>query len=139
MMSKSPNSQDFADNELSLGELCKIWQTANQTHITCGYTKELPKESTNLGSDTNVSYQTGKSLDCSMQTEGFGIKTGSQYGILEMGDFSMTFPSGPGTSDGDTREWKRPSTPLTKQETEEYSKGIFFDSDPKIICIFISM
>ena len=42
-MSKSPNSQDSADNGLSFGKLCKIWQTAKKTHITCGYTKELPE------------------------------------------------------------------------------------------------
>ena len=81
MMSKSPNSQDFADNGLSLGELCKRWQTVNKTHITCGYTKELPKESTNLGSDTNLYYQMGNSPDCSTQMEGFGTKTGSRCGI----------------------------------------------------------
>ena len=44
----------------------------------------------------------------------------------EMGDFSTTFPSGPGKSEGDTREWKRPSTPLTEHEIEKYSTGIFF-------------
>ena len=44
----------------------------------------------------------------------------------EMGDFSTTFPSGPGKSEGDTREWKRLSTPLTEQEIKEYSTGIFF-------------
>ena len=80
-MSISPNSQEFADNGLSLGELCKRRQTANKTHITCGYTKELLKESTNLGSDTILYYQTGNSPDCSMPTEGFGTKTGSWRGI----------------------------------------------------------
>ena len=70
----SPNSQDFADNGLLLGKLCKRWQMAKKTQITCRYTKELPKESTNLGSDTNLNYQTGKSLECYMQMEGFGTK-----------------------------------------------------------------
>ena len=81
MMLKSPNSHDFADNGLSLGKLCKRWQTANKTHITCGYTKELPKESTNLGSDMTLYYQTGKSPDCSTWMEGFGTKTRSRCGI----------------------------------------------------------
>ena len=81
MMLKSPNSQDSADDGLGLGKLCKIWQTAKKTHITCGYTKELPKESTNLGSDTKLCYQTGKSPDCSTRMERFGTKTGSQCGI----------------------------------------------------------
>ena len=80
-MLKSPNSQDSADDGLGLGKLCKIQQTAKKTHITCGYTKKLPKESTNLGSDTKLYYQTGKSPDCSMRTEGFGTKTGSQCSI----------------------------------------------------------
>ena len=82
-MSKSPNSQDSADDGLRLGNLCKKWQTAKMTHKTCGYTKELPKESTNLGSDMKLYYQMGKSPDCSMWTERFGTKTGSQSGILK--------------------------------------------------------
>ena len=44
----------------------------------------------------------------------------------EKGDFSTTFPSGLGKSEGNTREWKRLSTPLTPQQKDEYSKGIFF-------------
>ena len=45
---------------------------------------------------------------------------------FENRDFSTTFPSGPGKSGGDTTEWKRLSTPLTEQQKDEYSKGIFF-------------
>ena len=41
------------------------------------------------------------------------------------GEFSMTFPSGPGKCEGDTREWKRSSTPLTPQQIIEYSRDIF--------------
>ena len=44
----------------------------------------------------------------------------------EIGEFSMMFKSGPGMSEGDTREWKRSSTPLTDQQIGEYSRGIFF-------------
>ena len=44
----------------------------------------------------------------------------------ENGDFSTTFPSGPGKSAGNTGEWKRLSTPLTQQQKDEYSKCIFF-------------
>ena len=82
-MSVSPNSQDFADNGLPLEKLSKTRQTAKKTHITCGYTKELPTESTNLGSDTKLNYQTGKSLERCMQMEGFGTKTRSCHGILK--------------------------------------------------------
>ena len=137
-MSISPNSQDFADNGLSLGELCKRQQTANQTHITCGYTKELPKESTNLGSDTNLYYQTGKSPDCSTRTEGFGTKTGSPCGIPKW-EISHDVPIR-------TRNvWRRYKSGKDHQHHSLNNKSMntqkvyFLDSDPKIIRIFISM
>ena len=42
----------------------------------------------------------GNSPDCSTRTEGFGTKARSQW-YSEMGDFSTTFPSGPG------KVWRR--------------------------------
>ena len=42
----------------------------------------------------------------------------------ETREFSTMFPSGPGKSEGNMREWKRLSTPLTPQQIIEYSRGI---------------
>ena len=139
MMWKSPNSQDSADNGLALGKLCKIRQTANQTHITCRYTKKLPKESTNLGSDTKLYYQMGKSPDCSMLTEGFGTKAGSHCGIpkteisqphshQDQESLKVIQESG--------KDYQHHSLNNKKRNTQ---KVYFFNSDRKIIHTFISM
>ena len=138
-MSKSPNSQDSADDGLGLGKLCKIRQTAKKTHITCGYTKELLKESTNLGSDMKLYYQMGKSLDCSMWTEGFGTKTGSQCGILKR-EISQPHSH----QDHESRkviqesgkDYQHHSLDNKKTNTQ---KVYIFNSHPKIIHTFISM
>ena len=67
----------------------------------------------------------GKSPECSMQMEGFGTKNQITSWYSETGEFPTTFPSGPGKCEGDTREWKRSSTPLTPEQITEYSRGIF--------------
>ena len=56
----------------------------------------------------------------------------------ETGEFSTMFPSGPGMSEGNTREWKRPSTPLTEQEIGEYSRGIFFWTRIQKLSVYLS-
>ena len=66
-----------------LGQLVQKKQTEKMTHITCGYTKKLPEESTNLGSDMKLYYQAGKSPDFSTWMDRFGTKTGSECGILK--------------------------------------------------------
>ena len=139
MMSKSPNSQDSADDGLALGKLCKIWQTVNKTHITCGYTKELPKESTNLGSDMKLYYQTGKSLDCSTQREGFGTKTGSQCGILKREISQPRFHQDQESLKAiqeSGKDYQHHSLNKKKRNTQQV---YIFNSDPKIIHTFISM
>ena len=139
MMSKIPNSQDSADDGLGLGKLCKIWQTVNKTHITCRFTKELPKESTNLGPDTKLYYQMGKSLDCSTQTERFGTKTGSQCGIPKR---EISQPSSNQDQESlkaireSEKDYQHHSLNNKKRNTQ---KVYFFNSDPKIIHTFISM
>ena len=138
-MSSSLNSQDSADDDLGLGKLCKIRQTAKKTHITCWYTKELPKESTNLGSDTKLYYQTGKSLDCSMRTEGFGTKTRSQSGIPKR---EISQPCSHQDQESlkaiqeSGKDYQYHSLDNKKRNTQ---KVYFFNSHPKIIHTFISM
>ena len=138
-MSKSPNPQDSADDGLGLGKLCKIQQTAKKTHITCGYTKELPKESTNLGSDTKLYYQMGKSPDCSTRMEGFGTKTGSQCGIPKR---EISQPHSHQDQDSlkaiqeSGKDYQHHSLHNKKTNTQ---KENFFNLHPKIIHTFISM
>ena len=138
-MSKSPNSQDSADDGLGLGNLCKKQQTAKMTHITCGYTKELLKESTNLGSDMKLYYQTGNSPDCSTWTKRFGTKTRSQCGIpkreisqpcshQDQESLQVIQESG--------KDYQHHSLDNRKMNTQ---KVYFFNSHPKIIHTFISM
>ena len=138
-MSISPNSQEFADNGLSLGELCKRWQTVNKTHITCRYTKELPKESTNLGSDMNLYYQTGNSPDCSTQTEGFSTKTRSWRGIPKWENSQRCSHQDQEylkVIQESRKDHQHHSLTNKSVNTQEV---YFLDSDPKIIRIFISM
>ena len=135
----SPNSQEFADNGLSLGKLCKRQQTANKTHITCGYTKELLKESTNLGSDTNLYYQTGNSPDCSTQTEGFGTKTKSRCGIPKRENSQRHSHQDQEHLKAIQESGKDHQHHLLTNKSVNTQEVYFLDSDPKIIRIFISM
>ena len=49
--------------------------------MTIGFTNVLPIEPTNLGSDSQLSYQTVNSPECSTQMERFGTKNRSSHGI----------------------------------------------------------
>ena len=138
-MSKSPNSQDSADDGLRLGNLCKKWQTAKTTHITCGYTKELPEESTNLGSYMKLYYQTGKSPDCSTRMDRFGTKTRSQCGIPKR---KISQPCSYQDQESlqaiqeSGKDYQHHSPHNKKTNTQ---KVYFFNLHPKIIHTFISM
>ena len=138
-MLKSPNSQDSADDGLGLGKLYKIQQTAKKTHITCGYTKNLLKESTNLGSDTKLYYQMGKSPDCSTRTEGFGTKTRSQCGILKR-EISQPRSHQDQESLKAIQESGKDYQPHSLHNKKMNTQNVyFFNSHPKIIHTFISM
>ena len=138
-MSKSPNSQDSADDGLGLGNLCKKRQTVKTTHITCGYPKKLPEESTNLGSDTKLYYQAGKSPDFSKRMDRFGTKTGSQCGIPKT---EISQPHSHQDQESleaiqeSRKDYQHHSLNNKKTNTR---KVYFFNSHQKIIHTFISM
>ena len=81
MMLTSPNSWGSQDDGLTLGQLSKEMQIMEETLITIGFTNALLTELTNLGSDTQQSYQMVKSPECSTQMERFGTKNRLSHGI----------------------------------------------------------
>ena len=100
---------------------------------------ELPKESTNLGSDMKLYYQIGKSPDCSTRTERFGTKTRSQCGILKR---EISQPHSHQDQESlqviqeSGKDYQYHSLDNKKTNTQ---KVYFFNSHPKIIHTFISM
>ena len=138
-MSISPNSQEFADNGLPFGKLCKTPQIVKKTHITSGFTKELPKESTNVGSDMNLSYQMVKSPECSTQMEGFGTKTGSCRGIPKSENSQPHSHQDQESLKAIRESGKDHQHHSLLNKSLNTQEVYVVDSNPKIIRIFISM
>ena len=138
-MWRSPNSQGSQDDGLTLGQLSKQLQIMEETHMSIGFTNALPMELTNVGSDTQLSYQMVKCPECSMQMERIGTKTRSSHGIPQKENYKA-----PSHQDQECVE-VRPESGQNRQKNSVLKKSLqsqevyVVDLNPKIMGRFMSM